>query len=294
MIRRLLAAFSLVAVCGALPGVAQAQGPESDDTHVVIAAGDIAKCAILGGAVATGRLLDRLPGTVLTLGDNAYETGSPTEFQQCYAPTWGRHRDRTRPSPGNHDFGFNKGKAYYDYFGERAGPQGLGYYSFDLGRWHLVALNSFVDAGPKSPQMKWLKEDLDAHPSDCILAYWHVPVFSSGPHGPDLHMKPAWKLLRAAGAEIVLNGHDHDYERFAPQDENAKATPTGIRQFVVGTGGGGVYKFETPSANSEVRDNSTYGVIKLTLKPGAYEWEFVPIEGQAFTDRGTGTCSVRP
>lgn len=287
-------AAALVVPVAAQDPPVPAQDSASEDTVVVLAAGDIAKCAILPGAVATARLLDRLPGTVLTLGDHAYETGSAAEFEKCYTPTWGRHRDRTRPSPGNHDYGSNKAKAYFDYFGERAGPPGRGYYSFDLARWHLVSLNSFIDAGPNSPQMKWLKEDLDAHPSDCLLAYWHIPIFSSGPHGADVQMKPAWRLLLAAGAEIVLNGHDHDYERFAPQDDRGRAIPNGIRQFVVGTGGGGVYRFKNVTLNSEVRDNSTYGVLKLTLKPGAYDWEFVPIDGQTFTDRGSGTCTPRP
>lgn len=289
MLAHRLAALALLLFQGAA-----AHAQESPDVPIVVAAGDIANCKLLQGAVATGQLLDRLPGTVLTLGDHAYDSGMASEFEKCYGPTWGRHRERTRPAIGNHDVRTKKGEPYYDYFGERAGLRGKGYYSFDLGTWHVIALNSEADTGAKGAQMAWLAQDLAAHPSDCILAYWHTPIFSSGPHGPDVRMVPAWKALLAARADIVLNGHDHTYERFAPQDENGKATPLGIRQFVVGTGGGGVYQFETVSANSEVRGNSAYGVIKLTLKAGSYDWEFVPAAGQAFTDRGSGACTARP
>jgi 3',5'-cyclic AMP phosphodiesterase CpdA len=280
-----------ICVLAAVPARAQDVAPPDP---VVLAAGDIADCKILRGAIATAQLLDRLPGTVLTLGDNAYESGLASEFEKCYGPTWGRHRERTRPAIGNHDIRTKKGEPYYDYFGEAAGPRGKGYYSFDLGTWHVVALNSEADTGAKGAQMAWLKDDLAAHPSDCILAYWHTPIFSSGPHGADVRMVPAWKVLLAARADVVLNGHDHDYERFAPQDEGGKATPLGMRQIVVGTGGGGVYQFEASAANSEVRGNSAYGVIKLTLKAGSYDWEFVPAAGQTFTDRGSAECTPRP
>jgi hypothetical protein len=259
---------------------------------ILLAAGDIASCKMLSGAVATGRLLDQFPGTVATLGDNAYELGTATEFEQCFGPTWGRNKDRIRPVIGNHDVRTKNGAPFYDYFGERAGQKGKGFYSYELGTWHIIAMNS-EDPRIASEQLKWLTADLAAHPSECILAYWHSPVFSSGPHGPLPYMVPAWKALMAAGAEIVLSGHDHDYERFAPQDETGKASPTGIRQFVVGTGGGGVYNFKKVAANSEIRDNSSYGVIKLTLKPGAYDWEFVPATG-TFTDKGSGTCTPKP
>lgn len=268
---------------------AQAPAP----APVVLAAGDIADCSMLRGAIATAQLLDRLEGTVLAVGDTAYEAGRPEEFEKCYGPTWGRHRARTRPVIGNHEMQTKRGAPFYDYFGEAAGPRGKGYYSFEVGTWHVVALNSEADTGAKGEQMRWLAADLAAHPSDCILAYWHTPIFSSGPHGPDVRMVPAWKALMAAGAEIVLNGHDHTYERFAPQDQDGRATPLGLRQFVVGTGGGGVYNFEGVSANSEARGNSAYGVLKLTLKPGAYDWEFVPVAGQTFTDKGSGACTPR-
>lgn len=282
--------LATVCVLAGVPALAQ-DTPSPDP--VVLAAGDIADCTLLRGAMATAGLLDRLEGTVVTLGDNAYDSGLASEFEQCYGPTWGRHLARTRPAIGNHDVKTRKGEPYYDYFGERAGPRGKGYYSFDLGSWHVVALNSEIDTGAKGAQMAWLAQDLAAHPSDCILAYWHTPIFSSGPHGSDGRMVPAWKALLGARADIVLNGHDHTYERFSPQDEHGKATPLGIRQFIVGTGGAGVYKFEAIADNSEARENSAYGVLKLTLKTGGYDWEFVPVAGQRFTDRGSAGCTPR-
>jgi hypothetical protein len=259
---------------------------------VVLAAGDIARCTILGGAAATARLLDRLPGTVLTLGDNAYESGTPREFETCYAPTWGRHLERTRPAPGNHDYQTRNAAGYFGYFGERAGPPGRGYYSFDLGTWHIVSLNSAIPVGPRSPQGRWLAEDLHAHAGDCVLAYFHIPAFSSGPHGSNLDMMDLWRQLVAGGADVALSGHDHHYERFAPLDARGRPDPVlGMRQFVVGTGGGGVYRIERVAPHSEVRDNGSYGVLKLVLLPGRYEWAFVPVESRSFTDSGTGTCS---
>jgi acid phosphatase type 7 len=267
--------------------------PASDDQGVVfVGAGDIANCEMLGGAKATAALLDGIQGTVFTTGDHAYQTGSVKDFEKCYEPTWGRHKKRTRPTIGNHDLVTDKGRPYFDYFGENAGPAGLGYYSYDLGAWHIISLNSAAPARKNTPQMKWLQADLSAHPTDCVLAYWHIARFSSGGHGSDPLMADVWRVLYEAGADVVLSSHDHDYERFAPQDDKGKADPDhGIREFVVGTGGGGVYEFKRVAPNSEVRNNSTYGVLKLTLKPGHYDWEFVPMAGQKFRDAGSGTCS---
>lgn len=265
---------------------------DSSDEAVLVGAGDIAKCYMIGGAILTARLLDRIPGTIFTVGDHAYDSGSVQEFQDCYTPTWGRHRERTRPSPGNHDLMTDGGRPYYEYFGDNAGPKGRGYYSYELGSWHIISLNSADDIRANSRQWRWLKKDLKANPSECILAYWHRPRFSSGPHGSDTELRDVWRLLYQAGAEIVLSGHDHTYERFAPQKPNGKADPDrGIRQFVVGTGGGGMYGFRKPAPNSEIRDNSTYGVLKLTLGPGRYEWEFIPANVGNFSDSGSGTCS---
>jgi hypothetical protein len=261
---------------------------------VLVGAGDIANCELPGGggAAATARVLDGIQGTIFTTGDHAYQTGSAADFKKCYDPTWGRFKERTRPSVGNHDLITANGKPYFDYFGENAGPPGRGYYSYDLGAWHIISLNSAAPARKGSDQMKWLIEDLAAHKTDCVLAYWHIARFSSGAHGSDPLMADVWKTLYEAGADVILSSHDHDYERFALQDDRGKPDPErGIREFVVGTGGGGVYEFKKPAANSEVRANRTYGVLKLTLKPGKYDWEFIPAAGERFRDSGSGTCS---
>lgn len=232
---------------------------------------------------------------VLPLGDNQYEIGTLSAFQQSYNPTWGRVKSITRPAVGNHEYSTAGAKDYYSYFGAAAGEPSKGYYSYDIGRWHIIALNSNCSevggCGAGSPQEHWLKADLKAHPNACTLAYWHHPRFSSGEHGSDSNYDAFWKDLYAAGAEIVLNGHDHDYERFAPQSPDAKADATrGIREFVVGTGGKNHYKFTNIRANSEVRNADTYGVLKLTLHPKSYTWGFVPEAGKTFTDSGSGSC----
>ena len=286
--------LSTMLMAAGLSLAAQQPAPATvpETAPVVLAAGDIARCSIIGGAMATSRLLDRLPGTILTLGDNAYESGAPEEFEKCYSPTWGRHLDRTRPAPGNHDYRTRNAAGYFAYFGERAGPPGRGYYSFELGTWHVISLNSAIPVGPRTPQGKWLAQDLETHPTNCVLTYFHIPAFSSGPHGTDLDMRDLWRQLAEGGADVALSGHDHHYERFAPLDARGKPDPiNGVRQFVVGTGGGGVYLLKGVAPHSEVRDNSTYGVLKLVLLPGRYDWTFVPVAGQAFTDAGTGTCS---
>lgn len=295
VVRAGLAAAGIVLVVAAGASAqtpAQASASGSLESVTFVGAGDIAKCDIIGGAVGTARLLDTIPGTVFTVGDNAYPNGSAKDFADCYEPTWGRHKARTRPAPGNHDYHTRNAQPYFDYFGENAGPPGRGYYSYDLGAWHIIALNNVIDSDKRSAQYKWLEEDLKAHPVECTLAYWHIPIFSSGTHGSDWKMREVWRLLYQHRADIVLNGHDHNYERFAPQDDNGKADPAGgIREFIIGTGGGGVYRPKGKQPNSEVWDNSSYGVLKLTLSPGSYAWEFVPIPGMKFRDSGTGTCS---
>jgi hypothetical protein len=257
---------------------------------VFVGAGDIANCDLLSGATATAALLDGIEGTIFTLGDHAYANGTKAEFAKCYGPTWGRHKARTRPTPGNHDYLTERGRPYFDYFGDAAGSREKGYYSFDLGAWHIISLNSSTPERLPA-QVRWLREDLAAHPVDCVLAYWHEPVFSSGPHTPEKTMLELWSILYKAGADVVMNGHDHLYERFAPQDDRGRPAAGGIRQFIVGTGGGGVYKFGRVAANSEVRDNKSYGVLKLTLSTGRYAWEFVPTPSSPLRDSGTGTCS---
>jgi acid phosphatase type 7 len=284
-----------IVIAVALAGVPARQNeqPSSAERPVLLAAGDIARCGNeLRGAIATGRLLDRLAGTVLSLGDHAYTTGSNREFQECYEPAWGRHKGRTRPTPGNHDYFTENGRAYFDYFGDNAGPDRRGYYSFEVGGWHIVSLNSNVDTGPGSPQMQWLRSDLKSHPSVCTLAYWHIPLYSSGEHGGNPKMRDAWDVLYQFGVDIALAAHDHDYERFAPLDSKGKPDPErGIRAFVVGTGGGGVYRFDRLLPTSEVRNNQSYGILKLTLAGDGYDWEFVPAVG-TFRDSGTATCSA--
>ena len=234
---------------------------------------------------------------VLTVGDNQYEDGQLTKYQQSYDATWGRAKHITRPSVGNHEYLDPAGGArgYFDYFGSAAGERGKGYYAFDLGSWHLIALNSNCASvggcGPGSPQEQWLRQDLAATRAACVLAYWHHPRFSSGQHGDTVEVEPLWRALYDAGADVVLAGHDHTYERFAPQDPGGRADPAaGIRQFVVGTGGRSHYGFTTVHPNSEVRNGSTFGVLKLTLQPLSYQWRFEPVAGQSFEDTGSGNC----
>jgi hypothetical protein len=264
--------------------------PPPSGAAVLVGAGDIARCSALQNAETTAALVDKIGGTVFAAGDNAYDSGTAAEYAACYAPTWGRHKARTRPTPGNHEYGSPDAAPYYAYFGENAGPAGRGYYSYDLGAWHVLSLNSNVAADAASPQMEWLRADLAAHRSACALAYWHHPVFSSGAHGNNAQMAEVWRVLDSAGVDLVIVGHDHDYERFAPQDYLGSANASGIREFVVGTGGAALRSFATPAANSEVRNSTTLGVLKLTLWPGSYDWTFVTPPGAAFGDSGTAQC----
>ncbi len=260
---------------------------------VLVAAGDIARCDDTGDE-ATAALLDKIPGTVAALGDLAYPDGTFENYAECYDPSWGRHKERTRPAPGNHDFGEKGGAAYYQYFGEAAGEAGKGYYSYDLGTWHIVVLNSEchrVSCEIGSEQVEWLRADLAAHPARCTLAYWHEPRFSSGRYGNNADYEPFWQVLYEHGVEVVLNSHEHLYERFAPMTPTGKLdTERGIRQFIVGTGGGKLRDFKEIHHNSEVREAGTWGVLKLTLHPTSYEWEFVPVEGKRFSDSGRAPC----
>lgn len=258
---------------------------------VLVGAGDIAFCEN-NGAEQTASLIDNIPGTVFTTGDNAYPHGTFEQFINCYDPTWGRFKDRTFPSAGNHDYGTAGAEGYFRYFGSAAGNPGEGYYSYELGTWHIIVLNSSISVASGSPQEQWLWADLAAHPAACTLAYWHVPLFSSGSlHGSDPTMKPIWQALYEYGADVVLNGHEHNYERFEPQTPDGIPDPArGIREFVIGTGGMYRYSFGAPIANSAVRNSETYGVLKLTLHPGSYSWEFIPVAGETFTNSGTAPC----
>lgn len=302
---------------------------------VLVGAGDIARCyepddptsitpPAATAAAATARLLDRIPGTVMTLGDNAYEFGSPLDYVLCYHPTWGRHRARTRPAAGNHEYLTPGAAGYFAYFGLRAAPP-LGYYSYDLGGWHVVVLNSTPqiyacwppeleegrppdfpspppapdEPGPEAgracagdvAQQAWLVADLETHPARCTVAYFHHPRFSSGRHGNHYQMQRIWDILYAYDVDVVVSAHDHLYERFAPQDPDANRDEArGIRQFTVGTGGAKLYEFHEIQPNSEARSADTFGVLALDLAPGRYRWSFVPVPGGAFQDSGTDDC----
>ena len=268
----------------------------SDQTAILVGAGDIADCADLSGAEATAKLLEQIPGTVMAVGDLAYPGGTKEQFDNCYNKTWGRVKSRTRPASGNHEFHSSGATPYFDYFGPAAGDPKTGYYSYELEMWHIIVLNSeCVAVGgceADSLQGKWLRADLAAHPVACTLAYWHKPLFSSGnAHGNDLTVKPLFQALYEANADVVVNGHDHDYERFAPQTPDGAADPArGIREFVAGTGGKNHRPFGEPKPNSELRDATAFGVLKLTLKPKGYDWQFIPEAGKSFTDSGSGTC----
>ncbi len=257
-------------------------------TEIFVGAGDIGQCGNGGVPQATARLLDSIDGTVFALGDNAYPSGSAQDYRNCYDPTWGRHKNRTRPVAGNHEYDTPSASAYYEYFGGNAGPFGAGYYSFELGNWHVIALNSNIPVGRASAQAAWLRADMAARTGKCMIAYWHFPLFSSSRHGNQEQMREFWRILYEAGADIVLSAHDHVYERFGPQDPDGGADmERGIREFVVGTGGAPPYPFVDVKPNSEVR-LSTNGVLKLALKAGSYDWTYVPVSGPA--DSGSGTC----
>ena len=259
----------------------------------IVAAGDIASCASSGDE-ATAELLANTRGTVAALGDTAYPDGTAAQFRDCYAPSWGRFKSRTRPAVGNHEYNSPGAAPYYAYFGASAGPAGKGYYSYDKGSWHVVVLNSNcweVPCAAGSAQERWLRADLAAHPSRCTLAYFHHPRFSSGAYGANSSVAPFWKALYEARAEVVLNGHAHNYERFAPQKpDGTLARKRGIRQFVVGTGGVSHGAFQTAQPNSQARNADTYGVLRLTLQRGGYGWNFKPVAGKTFADTGSKSC----
>jgi hypothetical protein len=256
---------------------------------VLVGAADIAECASPSDEL-TAKLLDKIPGAVFVAGDFAYPAGSPADFAKCYEPSWGRHKARTRPAVGNHEYMTRRAAGYFAYFGDRAGPAGLGYYSYDLGSWHIVVINSVLEHTDPIAQEKWLASDLVAHPSPCTLAYWHHPRFSSGRHGNHPKMRRIWEILYQHNADVVISGHDHLYERFAPQTPDGAADRNrGIRQFTVGTGGASLYKFRKAVPNSEVRNNKAFGVLKMTLRPDRYSWEFIGVPGIVL-DSGQGAC----
>jgi hypothetical protein len=288
----LLVAYG-VAALAAGPGVGQTA------TVTLVGAGDIASCSQNNDS-ATARLLGRIPGTVFTLGDNVYPYATAKKFRNCYDPTWGNHKRRTKPTAGNHEYyneNFNTTAAgpYFDYFGKRAGARGKGYYSYDRGNWHIVALNSNCDkvggCGIDSPQGRWLRNDLANNPADCTLAYFHHPLYASGTGSDAPEVKPFWNILYNQGAEVILAGHAHRYERYAPITPSGERSANGIRQFIVGTGGEPGGDYDGPDhPNMQVMKRNTPGVLKLELRADSYAWKFVPVAGETFTDSGTDPC----
>src|SRR5688572_15019568 len=275
--------FTLIAV--ALQALSIPSLQASAATVVLVGAGDIASCDYTTDT-ATAKLLDNISGTVFTAGDNAYTNGTYTQYKDCYGPTWGRHKSRTKPSPGNHEYNTSRAAGYFQYFNNVPS-----YYAYNLGDWRIYALNSNIDVSATSAQVKWLKNDLAENPKKCVLAYWHHPRWSSGAkYGNNSKYQTLWKTLYDAGAELVINGHEHNYERFKQMNASGSAVSKGLREIVVGTGGAGLYGFGSVRSTSEVRNSSTHGVLKLTLSSTSYSWKFVPVAGKSFTDSGTTSC----
>jgi len=305
------AALALLAACGSdtqgdgSSPASAAPAPPARAAGVagptLVAAGDIAcppglrRTATRCRHADTARLIGRLdPDVVAPLGDIQYDRGELRNFRRAYGPTWGRFRSRTRPAPGNHEYATPRAAGYFAYFGARAGPRGRGWYSYELGSWHVVVLNSVcskVGCRAGSAQERWLRADLARHRTDCTLAYMHHPRFSSGLHGSDATVIPLWRTLQRGGADVVLSGHDHSYERFGPQTADGRAsTRDGIVQFVVGTGGVNNYPIIRRRPHSRVRRSFVFGVLELTLGDGAYAWRFVPEPRFTFRDAGTARC----
>ena len=261
--------------------------PPLPTSEIFVGAGDIAGCTERFFDEKTADLLDRLEGTVFALGDNVQGPGTDADFANCFHPSWGRHKARIWPAVGNHEYNVPGAGPHFTYWGDRAGPPGKGYYSYDLGAWHIVVLNSNTLFGE---QNEWLAADLAANPSRCTLAYWHHPWFTSSSYRCPEELLRFVEILHEAGADIVLTGHAHGYERFAPQTPAGEPDPeTGIRHFVVGTGGAPFHPFRRTRPNSEVRA-LTYGLLQFELFEDRYTWEFVPVEGETFTDAGEGRC----
>ena len=307
--RLLIAGLALLASArcgdGGPPPANTPSPPDPASGVVVVAAGDIANCGS-SGAELTAQLLDAIfpagtslaAGLVLPLGDNAYNDGTLRQYQQCYAPTWGRHLDRSRPVPGNHDYHTPGAAGYFDYFGSLAGTRGLGYYSYTLGAWHLVALNSNCDeldggCARGSAMERWLRDDLARNTARCTLAYWHHPRFSTGAvHGSDPRLQDIWATLAEFDADVVLAGHEHLYERTGPRSaDGGQDTAHGLRQFVVGTGGRSLYAFRSqpPEPDVEARENQDFGVLRMTLRVQSYAWQFMATS-RAILDEGEASC----
>ncbi len=266
--------------------------PTPTNVPMLIGAGDIAYCGDISNDEGTARLIESFPNAVVfTAGDNSQQNGTWDEYVQCYGSSWGRFLDRTYPTIGNHDIEVENGRWYYTYFGESAGQEGKGYYSYNLGEWHIIALNSMcqADCGETSEQVQWLRSDLASNGARCTLLYWHIPRYSSGVNSSLEITEAFWNAAVEYGAEIIVNGHEHFFERFAPMDRDGNPDPFGVRMFIVGTGGAPLFEFTGLGSNSEVRNNTSHGVILFRLYSGYYEWEFIPADGN-FTDSGSGEC----
>jgi alkaline phosphatase len=280
---------------GPTSAVASAGTPGTAGDEVLIAVGDVGRCDATGDDL-TGALAASLPGTVAILGDTAYESGSAAELEQCFGGSWGVVEDRIRyAAMGNHDVKTDDGAPLKAYLGDAVSRDGRTWFSDDLGAWHVVVLDSncgFLQAacGSESNQVRWLREDLAASGASCTIALWHHPRFSSGYHGNSGSVGAFWDALHDAGAELVLNGHEHDYERFEPQDPDGIADPSGgITEIVAGTGGGDLKPFERKAPNSLVRIADAYGVLELTLRTSGWSYRFLATDGRVL-DQGDGTC----
>lgn len=271
-------------------GVQKATADAAARPVVLAAVGDISPRRMGRQRQTADLALSWKPTAALVLGDQQYPDGKLADFRKYYDPAWGRLKSKTWPVPGNHEYKQPDARGYFSYFGKRAKPQGRSYYSFNLSGWHLVALNSEISHGAKSAQLRWLRADLKKNKKRCVLAYWHKPRFSSGAkHGSNKDMDPFWDALYAERADVVLNGHEHNYERFARQASSSRRTNGGIRQFVVGTGGAAQYPFGKRVKNSQVRLSKYYGVLQLTLTPTRYKWKFVSIDKKT-RDSGSNGC----
>ncbi len=260
-----------------------------DSGITVLVAGDVGDCDGGGDEATAALLADRPDAPILVPGDLAYPAGRAEDFARCFGSSWGAFTSRMFPAPGNHEYLTAEAAPYFDYFGSRAGTRGRGYYSFELGDWHLIALNSERDTSASGAQVRWLRADLAAHPAECVLAFWHKPRFDAGEYSDLLDAQVFWTVLADARADVILNGHDHNYQRFQPLDASGRADPEGLREFVVGTGGKQRYALK-PDSRRDAGSGEAWGILELKLRPRGYDWRFVPVAGASYEDSGSGSC----